>query len=73
MTTELLVRDHFVQLQGVVQELRPVQAPVLQLESVQELQQVLALEQELALQLVQVLLLVQLVHCDRCSRVRLLV
>jgi hypothetical protein len=68
----LLVRDHFVQLQGVVQEPRPVQAPVLQRELVQEQQLVRVLEQELALQLVQVLLLVQLAHCDRCSRVRLL-
>ena len=46
-----------------------------QLESVQEqrLARVQMLEQELVLQLVQVLLLAQLAHCDRCSRVHLLV
>ena len=48
-----------------------------QLESVQEQRlarvQVQVLEQELVLQLVQVLLLAQLAHCDRCSRVHLLV
>jgi hypothetical protein len=46
-----------------------------QLESVQEqrLARVQVLEQDLALQLAQVLLLVQLAHCDRCSRVHLLV
>ena len=56
----------------MVQELRPAQAPVLQLELVQEQQLVRVLEQELALQLAQALLAVQLNHCDRCSRVRLL-
>ena len=61
-----------MQLQGVVQEPRPVQARVLQRELVQEQQLVRVLEQELVLQLVQVLLAVQLTHCDRCSRVRLL-
>jgi hypothetical protein len=60
-----------VELRGVVQELRPVQAPVLQLELVQEQQLVRVFERELALQLVQALLAVQLIHCDRCSRVRL--
>jgi hypothetical protein len=62
-----------VELQGVVQVLRPAQVPVLQLELVQEQQLVRVLEQELALQLAQALLAVQLNHCDRCSRVRLLV
>jgi len=57
-----------VELRGVVQELRPVQAPVLQLGLVQEQQLVRVFE----LQLVQALLAVQLNHCDRCSRVRLL-
>jgi hypothetical protein len=52
--------------------LRPVQAPVLQLELVQEQQLVRVLERELVLQLAQALLAVQLAHCDRCSRVRLL-
>jgi hypothetical protein len=61
-----------VELQGVVQVLRPAQAPVLQLELVQEQQLVRVLEQELALQLAQALLAVQPIHCDRCSRVRLL-
>ena len=56
----------------MVQELRPAQAPVLQLELVQEQQLVRVLEQELVLQLVQALLAVQPNHCDRCSRVRLL-
>jgi hypothetical protein len=61
-----------VELQGVVQVLRPAQVPVLQLELVQEQQLVWALERELALQLAQALLAVQPIHCDRCSRVRLL-
>jgi hypothetical protein len=59
-----------VGLQGVAQELRPV--PLLQLELVleQHLVQVQALQ--LVPELVQALLLGQPVHCDRCSRVRLL-
>jgi hypothetical protein len=61
-----------VELQGVAQVLRPAKVPVLQLELVQEQQLVRVLEQELALQLAQALLAVQPIHCDRCSRVRLL-
>jgi hypothetical protein len=61
-----------VELQGVVQVLRPAQAPVPQLELAQEQQLVRVLEQELALQLVRALLAVQLAHCDRCNQVRLL-
>jgi acylphosphatase len=59
-----------VELQGVVQVLRPAQVQVLV--QVQEQQLVRVLEQELALQLVRALLAVQLAHCDRCNRVRLL-
>jgi len=61
-----------VELQGAVQVLRPAQVPVLQLELVQEQQLVRVFERELALQLVQALLAVRPIHCDRCSRVRLL-
>jgi hypothetical protein len=62
-----------VELQVAVQEQRLELAPVLQRELVQEQQLVRVLEQELVLQLAQVLLLAQLAHCDRCSRVHLLV
>jgi NMD protein affecting ribosome stability and mRNA decay len=72
-----------VQLQVAVQELQPVQTLPLELVLKQQLVQVQVqvqvqvpvpvpvpvLEQEQA----RVLLLVQLVHCDRCSRVHLLV
>jgi hypothetical protein len=59
-----------VELQGVAQELRPV--PVLQLELTLEQQSVQVPQQVLVSQQEQALLLGQPVHCDRCSRVRLL-
>jgi hypothetical protein len=61
-----------VELQGVAQELRPV--PVLQLELAleQQLVQEQVPQQVLLSQQVQALLLVRPVHCDRCSRARLL-
>jgi NMD protein affecting ribosome stability and mRNA decay len=64
-----------VQLQVAVQELQPVQTLPLELVLKQQLVQVPVLEQEQARvpQLVQVPLLVQQAHCDRCSRVHLLV
>jgi hypothetical protein len=70
-----------VQLPRVVPELVPELLPVLaqkpqrELVLEQQLVQVPVLEQEqaLVLQRVQAPLLVQLVHCDRCSRVHLLV
>ena len=77
MTTEQLVRDHSVQLQGVAQEPQQVRAQTLQQELALPQQPVLVqvqvLEQELALQLAQALLLVRQVRCDRCSQVHLLV
>jgi len=62
-----------VELQVAVQELQPVQTLPLELVLKQQLVLVRVLEQELVLQLAQVLLLAQLAHCDRCSRVHLLV
>jgi hypothetical protein len=66
-----------VQLPRVVPKLQPVLAQRPQRELVPEKQLVHALvleqEQALVLQRVQALLLEQLVHCDRCSRVHLLV
>jgi NMD protein affecting ribosome stability and mRNA decay len=66
-----------VQLPRVVPELRqvPAQKPQRELVLERQLVQVPVLEQEQARvpQLVQVPLLVQQAHCDRCSRVHLLV
>jgi hypothetical protein len=65
-----------VQLQGVAQELLPVQTLQQELALTQQLVLVLVLvqvpEQELQLQLAQALLLVRQVRCDRCSQVHLL-
>ena len=75
MTTELLVRDHSVELQVAVPEQRLELELQLELVLAPQLVRVLVLAQEqvpkLVPELALTLLVAQPIHCDRCSRAHL--